>query len=246
MALPAMKPWLVNLPGDFFTTYQFARGPVLGSGMSGDVVLATSLLSPNHKRAVKMLSLLTADGGLANTILFDREVNILQRLSHPYIIKHTISARCPDYLAICTHYCPNGTLTFQLDIVTPELCVKYFVQLACAVRYLNDKLRIVHSDIKPDNIFINVNNDPVLGDFGLSFFIPPGDTVLDMYSLGVSLWCMMFSAEPILGNMYELLDDPNYFEVAPDTQGWSLRYSAASILAELHEHDVHRDLIDSL
>ncbi|CAG5125191.1 unnamed protein product [Candidula unifasciata] len=232
--------------------------------MSGDVVLATSLVSPNHKRAVKILSLLTADGGLANTILFDREVNILQGLSHPHIIKHTISARCPDYLAICTHYCPNGTLAFQLDTMNPELCVKYFVQIACAVRYLNDKLRIVHSDIKPDNIFINTNNDPVLGDFGLSFFIPPGDTVvstkdihstrrhcslyerhsfhqatlwsLDMYSLGVTLWCMMFSAEPILGwCLYTTMEyDP------------SLRYSAVSILAELHEHDVHRDIIDSL
>ncbi|CAG5125972.1 unnamed protein product, partial [Candidula unifasciata] len=215
-----MKHWLVSLPEDFFTTYGFSRGPVLGSGMSGEVVLATSLVNPLNKRAVKILSLLTDDGGARNKRLFDREVGILRALSHPHVIKHNISVRCPEYLAICTHYCPNGTLSSKLKTMTPELCVKYFIQLTCAVRYLNDKQRIVHCDIKPANIFINENNDPVLGDFGLSNSIPPGDTTIlsediggsrryrvDVYSLGVVLWCMMFHKRPTSDTVYECLYD---------------------------------------
>ncbi|CAG5117504.1 unnamed protein product [Candidula unifasciata] len=283
MELSAMKPYLVSLPGDFFTTYQFYRGPVLGSGMSGEVVLATSLLSPKHKRAVKILSLLTTDGGIENTRLFNREVNILQGLSHPHIVQHTISVRCPEYLAICTHYYPNGTLTSKLDTMTPELCLKYFIQMTCVVRYLNVKQRIVHSDIKPDNIFINANSDPVLGDFGLSFSIPPGHTKistkniggtmcfsapeiercsyvdphkLDMYSLGVVLWCMMYQSEPLSDRVYECLDDSNLLFTAPDPHGWCListveddpdiRSTAASMLINMHGCDIHRDLIDKL
>ncbi|CAG5125575.1 unnamed protein product [Candidula unifasciata] len=283
MELPVVKPSLVTIAGDFFTTYRFLLGPVLGSGMSGEVVLATSLLSSKHKRAVKILSLLTADGGARNKKLFDREVGILRGLSHPHVIKHTISVRCPEYLAICTHYCPNGTLTSKLDTMTSELCNKYFIQLTCAVRYLNDKQRVVHCDIKPDNIFINENNDPVLGDFGISMSLPPGAKIVfakdiggtrryrapelkcrmfvdpckvDVYSLGVVLWCMMFQSKPTSDTVYECLDDVDMLMAAPEPQGWCLansvqydpdiRRTAASILANMHEADIHRDLIDSL
>ncbi|CAG5125573.1 unnamed protein product [Candidula unifasciata] len=254
MELPVVKPSLVTLAGDFFTTYRFSIGPVLGSGMSGEVVLATSLLSSKHKRAVKILSLLTADGGAKNTKLFDREVGILRGLSHQHVIKHSISVRCPEYLAICTHYCPNGTLTSKLDTMTSELCNKYFIQLACAVRYLNDKQRIVHCDIKPDNIFINENNDPVLGDFGISMSLPPGAKIVfakdiggtrryrvDVYSLGVVLWSMMFQSKPTSDTIYECWCLANSVQYDPD-----IRRTAASILANMHEADIHRDLIDSL
>ncbi|CAG5125574.1 unnamed protein product [Candidula unifasciata] len=242
MELPVVKPSLVTLAGDFFTTYRFSIGPVLGSGMSGEVVLATSLLSSKHKRAVKILSLLTADGGARNKKLFDREVSILRGLSHPHVIKHSISVRCPEYLAICTHYCPNGTLTSKLDTMTPELCNKYFIQLTCAVRYLNDIQRIIHCDIKPDNIFINENNDPVLGDFGISMstfggtkryrapelkcrmFVDP--CKVDVYSLGVVLWCMMFQSKPTSDTVYECLDDVDMLMAAPEPQGWCLANSS--------------------
>ncbi|BFZ25764.1 hypothetical protein BsWGS_28803 [Bradybaena similaris] len=280
----AGKPCLVSLPGDFFTTCQLSRGPVLGFGMSGHVVLATSLISPSQKRAVKILPLLTADGGIRSKRLFNREVRILKELSHPHVIKHVISAVCPEYLAICMQYCPNGTLAFKLKTMTPELCVKYFIQMTCAVRYLNNKQRIVHSDIKPDNIFINAINDPVLGDFGLAFFVPPGATrvpakhiggtkcffapeiacstsfvdpyKLDMYSLGVVLWCMMFKTEPTSDRVYECLEDSQMFLNAPEPQGWCLansiqhdpdrRRSAVSMLKSLHSCDIHKDLIERL
>ncbi|CAG5123316.1 unnamed protein product [Candidula unifasciata] len=277
------SPWLVSLPGDFFATYRFSRGPVLGSGMSGEVVLATSRRNPSKKRAAKILSLLTADGGVKNKRLFDREVDILHRLSHPHVTRLTISAICPEYLVICTDYCTGGTLTSKLDTMSPEMCVKYFIQMTCAVRYLNDRKGIVHSDIKPDNIFINAHNNPVLGDFGLSFLIPPGRTSistkhiggtmcffapeilcrtsvdpykLDMYSLGVVLWCMMFQTEPTSDKVYECLDDTQMMIAAPEPQGWCLansihhdpdiRRTAASILANMYDCDIYKGLIDRL
>jgi serine/threonine protein kinase len=87
-------------------------------------------------------------------------------------------------MVICTQYCPNGTLTSKLDDLSPISCILYFVKIACAVRYLNDRQRIVHSDIKPCNILIDSNDNPVLADFGLSFFILPDEKVVATRGMG--------------------------------------------------------------
>ncbi|CAG5130054.1 unnamed protein product [Candidula unifasciata] len=235
-----------ELNGDFFTTLGLTRGPVLGDGMSGEVVLTTFKDHPSEKKAVKIFSLLTPDGGVRSHRLFNTEVRALQGLRHPYIIKYFGSVRCPEHLIICTGYCPNGTLTSKLDNLSFGLCNKYFFQLASAVRYLNIQQRMVHNDIKPDNIFIDANNDAVLGDFGLAFAIPPSSTVvstagmggtlhfnaiekevwsyvdplkLDVYSLGVVLMCMLFNRLLTTDTMYDILKDKQLLMAIPNPLG---------------------------
>lgn len=282
MASSNENPVEADLHEEFFTAHQLCRGPVLGSGMSGDVVLATSLTDPSLRRAVKTLSLLTPDGGIRNMKLFSQEVTVLQRLSHPHVIKLVSAALYPGYLVICTDYCTNGTLTTKLDTMPLALCEKYFLQTACAVRYLNDKQRIVHNDIKPDNVFIDARNDVVLGDFGLSLSFPPGIMIptkgmggsrrfnapekvsrtlvdaskLDMYSLGVLLWCMLLKREPSSYKVYQCLEDSQLMSGIPEPMCWCLmstlqmdpdqRLSAAALLKFLHSIGFYSSLIDSL
>ncbi|CAG5124414.1 unnamed protein product [Candidula unifasciata] len=271
MAASSTNHGNVDLYEDFFTTYKFSRGPVLGCGMSGDVVLATSLTDPSVRTAVKILSLLTADGGVRNMKLFCQETAVLQRLSHPHIIKLATSAIFPGYVVICTEYCTNGTLTSRLDTLPLALCEKYFLQVACAVRYLNDRQRIVHNDIKPDNIFIDARNDVVLGDFGLSLSFPPGIMIptkekvyrtmvdaskLDMYSLGVLLWCMLLKREAPCDRLYRCLEDSHLMSGIPEPMCWCLvstlqldpdrRHSAATLLKILHGIGFYCNIIDTL
>ena len=47
------------------------------------------------------------------------------------------------------------------------MLLKWLKQCSSALKYLhNDK--IVHRDIKPANIFLTINNDVKIGDFGLT------------------------------------------------------------------------------
>ena len=51
----------------------------------------------------------------------------------------------------------------------PEKKVRnWLVQLALALRYLHTKVRVLHRDIKPQNIFMTSTNLLKLGDFGVS------------------------------------------------------------------------------
>ena len=44
----------------------------------------------------------------------------------------------------------------------------YLIDLLKALDYCHNSIKLVHRDIKPDNIMINHNNEAVLIDFGVS------------------------------------------------------------------------------
>ena len=44
----------------------------------------------------------------------------------------------------------------------------YFIDMLKALHYCHKIVKVIHRDIKPDNIMINHNNEAVLIDFGVS------------------------------------------------------------------------------
>ena len=87
------EPEVVQLDGDFFSTFQFLEGPVLGQGLSGIVVEASSITNPLAKVAVKKFSLLGSDGGLKKSRTFYKEVSftwftcLFMSLSHIVFVR---------------------------------------------------------------------------------------------------------------------------------------------------------------
>ena len=167
----------LNLKVDYFDFFDLRIEKVLGRGTTGDVVLAVHNNYPDINRAVKRLSLKKEDLQKRNISLerakklFYHEVEIVRELEHPNIIRGSNGIVCPEYLAIAMDYCPLGTLVDHLKKVNSGLIDKFFAGVVAGVDYLHS-LRIVHGDIKLQNIFVDEKHEPVIGDFGVSFRMP--------------------------------------------------------------------------
>jgi len=62
----------------------------------------------------------------------------------------------------------NDMITFGLKNWNARL---YFIDMLKAIYYCHMTIKVIHRDIKPDNIMINHNNEAVLIDFGVSALV---------------------------------------------------------------------------
>ncbi|KAK8838600.1 hypothetical protein M9Y10_033232 [Tritrichomonas musculus] len=112
-----------------------------------------------------------------------REVNILCKFSHPSIVKFygfdSEDNETNLKTTIIQEFMPKGTLTELIEAErngfshpkwdsTRKLICLYGI--ASAMSFLHSH-NIIHRDLKPDNIFIDNDLNPKIGDFGLSKII---------------------------------------------------------------------------
>lgn len=101
----------------------------------------------------------------------------MRRLTHPNIIQFVQVFETQDHLMMVMEYCPGDELfdvILERKYFSEEDAKPIFAQVAKALYYLHC-LNIIHRDVKPENILILHNNDPITGlpiakllDFGLS------------------------------------------------------------------------------
>ncbi|XP_068206151.1 uncharacterized protein [Palaemon carinicauda] len=101
-----------------------------------------------------------------------REVEVLSSLSHPYIIQFRDSFEHDGRLLIVMDYCGGGDLHTLISnrkgVLFPEdRVLDWFVQLCLAIKYIHDR-RILHRDIKSQNVFLTDDGKVRLGDFGIA------------------------------------------------------------------------------
>jgi len=99
-----------------------------------------------------------------------KEIKAMSDTKHPNLLK--ILDYDPDAKWFVSEFHPKGTLAENKNIYTGNFisALKAFRPLVEGVSELH-KNGYVHRDIKPQNVFISSNNDLILGDFGLVFFI---------------------------------------------------------------------------
>jgi serine/threonine protein kinase len=100
-----------------------------------------------------------------------REIKIQKSLNHPNIVKLLHDFETDDFYVLITEYCPNDTLFNYVknkggSLDESEIC-HLMKQLLHAVKYLHSK-KIMHRDIKSQNIYLDHDFNIKLGDFGLS------------------------------------------------------------------------------
>ena len=105
---------------------------------------------------------------------------MLQTLQHPNIIwiHEIINDPNQDCLYIVSDFYSKGSLLNRLTeyqslnktnkgLPTKEVRL-YFIDMLKALYYCHNIVRVIHRDIKPDNIMLNHNQEAVLIDFGVS------------------------------------------------------------------------------
>ncbi|KAL4884178.1 putative carbon catabolite derepressing protein kinase Snf1 [Aspergillus karnatakaensis] len=153
---------------------QYHTVKVLGEGSFGKVKLAIHQVS-GRQVALKTISrrkLLSRD--MIGRV--EREIQYLQLLRHPHIIKlYTVISTKTDIIMVL-EYAERELFDY---LVRRGRCNdaearKFFQQIICAVEYCH-RHKIVHRDLKPENLLIDRDKNVKIADFGLSNIMTDGN-----------------------------------------------------------------------
>ena len=99
-------------------------------------------------------------------------MQLLKVLQHPNIVSCHESFVEGTTLCIVMDYCSGGDLHVALhercgSALSESAILDYFVQICLALKHLHDK-RILHRDVKTQNVFLARNGVVKVGDLGVS------------------------------------------------------------------------------
>ena len=185
------------------------------SNFTSAISTYTSQDDPAHFGALKILDII-GDGPEAQKAMgrLESEVKALSEISHPSILK-LLYADVQSRRMI-TEYHPKRTLTANRDRFRGNVraSLEAFRPLVDAVTILHGREpKIIHRDIKPDNIFVGSDGRLILGDFGIVFFQDENKERLTSTigeKVGTADWMAPWA------NVRERLDEPNpTFDIFP-------------------------------
>ncbi|KAM6963036.1 serine/threonine-protein kinase Nek1 [Aplochiton taeniatus] len=101
-----------------------------------------------------------------------KEVAVLANMSHPNIVQYKESFEESGCLYIVMDYCEGGDLFKKINsqkgiLFSEEQILDWFVQICLALKHVHDR-KILHRDIKSQNIFLTKDGTVQLGDFGIA------------------------------------------------------------------------------
>jgi serine/threonine-protein kinase ULK/ATG1 len=137
----------------------------LGKGAFGEVYLTTKKGVENKKFATKKFEREEIEQGEAMKYL-KNEIIILQYLNHPNIVKFEEVKKTKKHFYIVMEFCNGGELSKALEKYQekygkpfPEEIVQHFMrQIVDAFKYMHER-KIIHRDVKLDNILLNYDNE---------------------------------------------------------------------------------------
>ncbi|XP_039129074.1 inactive protein kinase SELMODRAFT_444075-like [Dioscorea cayenensis subsp. rotundata] len=103
---------------------------------------------------------------------FRSEVQVLSKASHKNVVKLFGSCSEGNHRLLVYEYVSNGSLDMHLSknssrVLSWKDRMNIALGAASGLNYLHQK-KIVHRDMRPGNILITQNYEPLLGDFGLA------------------------------------------------------------------------------
>ncbi|XP_013414231.1 serine/threonine-protein kinase Nek1 isoform X2 [Lingula anatina] len=101
-----------------------------------------------------------------------KETALLAQMQHPNIVTYKESFEETGSLYIVMDYCDGGDLYGRISaqrgaLLPEEQVLDWFVQICLSIKHIHDR-KILHRDIKTQNIFLTKAGIVKLGDFGIA------------------------------------------------------------------------------
>jgi serine/threonine-protein kinase len=219
----------------------------LGHGTMGVVYRARHEGTGKQYAVKALIPVLAAD--LTFVTRFMREAAVASQLKHPNIVRVYESGRQEQNIYFVMEYFPAQTAGQLLRererrrLAPPEV-IEIAAQAADALAYAHVEGRLVHRDVKPENMLVDRWRHTKLLDFGLAriegmdgitragavvgslYYVSPEqllgrklDGRSDVYALGISMYEMLTSQRPYRGQtLTEMSDAILYANAMPPHQ----------------------------
>jgi serine/threonine protein kinase len=106
----------------------------------------------------------------ADVDTFLAEALLVAQLRHPHIIRVLDFDLEGETPFLVMDYAPNGTVRQRYPEGTqlePRIMLAYVEQVVDALDYIHS-LRLIHRDVKPENLLLGANGEVLLSDFGIT------------------------------------------------------------------------------
>lgn len=157
---------MMDRVGQRFGNYRLLR--LLGEGGFAEVYLGEHAFLGTQS-AIKVLQIRLAQELLKD---FLQEARTLAHLEHPHIVRVLDFGLEESVPFLVMHYAPNGSLR-QLHPRGSRLslvhAVTYTQEIVAALSYIHEQ-KLIHRDVKPENMLVGRNKELLLGDFGVAVF----------------------------------------------------------------------------
>ena len=184
----------------------------LGEGHFGSVKLVTSKLT---KKLYAMKEIKTARYKTeAQRKQVEKEIKLLENLHHPHVVTYFNSFKEKESIYIILEYINGGSLEDLLieniqkgKRISEKTIWDLLVQSLSGLLYLHETKKIIHRDIKPDNLLLDSEGHLKISDFGVSAI--KSDNVDELLKChGTVAGPIQFMApEMALGDMYDFKSD---------------------------------------
>lgn len=215
---------MADLVGQQLGHYRLTR--MLGQGGFADVYLGEHI-HLNTLAAIKLIQTRLVSNDIEE---FRVEARIIAHLKHPHIVPILDFGMDREIPYLVMEYAENGTVRQQYPrgtILPLATIVSSVKQVASELQYAHDR-KLIHRDVKPENMLLGVNHELLLSDFGIavvnqsSRFQSTRDVVgtvaymapeqiqgkpqqaSDQYALGVIVYEWLTGERPFNGNQMEI------------------------------------------
>ena len=169
-----------NREGQRFGNYRLEC--LLGRGGFAEVYLGHHLRL-QRQAAIKILHAYLSEQEID---AFQREAQIIAALDHPHIVRILDFDVQNGVPFLVMDYLPNGTLRQRHnrgERVPLPTVISYVKQVADALHYAHEQ-RLIHRDVKPENMLVGRRNEVVLSDFGIAAIAHSTSSMTAQASIG--------------------------------------------------------------